>query len=151
MSQLSPKCTGWCEVADGIWWVTTRQTQPCPVRWPMAFGGSQHGTHSRGSVTCAHPTRPAAVLCPWYSKGTWPWGGTLLHTQGCPDPRDRDTEGCFSCWILDLPFDSHMVQIWMGLMPVPACSRVRLKSCSYSGESCWLIPSPERTVPVTGG
>lgn len=148
MSQLSPKSMGWSEMADGT-----------------VGGGHNKGHRQLWSWELWSPCQASSHLVSLAQRGdmlspsrnSWvghspPLCSTPRAAQSLTAGTQRDAPAAEQ-WILDLPFDSRMVRIWMGLtvQPVPLCSRARLKSCSYSGESCWLIPSPERTVSVTGG
>lgn len=53
ISQLSPKSMGWSEMADGT-----------------VGGGTTRDTDNCGPGNCGHLARPAAISCPWHSKGT---------------------------------------------------------------------------------
>lgn len=147
MSQLSPKSTGWSEMADGTMGGHNKGHRQ-PWSWEL-WSPCQASSHL---VSLA---QRGDMLSP--SRNSWvghsaPLCSTPRAAQSLTAGTQQDAPAAEQ-WILDLPFDSRMVRIWMGLtvQPVPLCSRARLKSCSYSGESCWLIPSPERTVSVTGG
>lgn len=88
MSQLSPKSTGWSEMADGT------------------MGGAQQGTQTTvvlGTVVTLPGQQPSRVLgtarghaVPFQKLLGGTFCSSLLHTQSCPEPHSRDTAGCSS-------------------------------------------------------